>query len=360
MPRRFNWKQDGVHELVQDYLAGKIQSARQLYNFIKDAGFKVSKNTVYSRVRSDLRKRRQRPRIALLATPKYGFVKKEMRGHYRVPWNSQSVKRLIDSYIIYKREKPKEALKNHVMDRRRLLTMQHGKGNLKKFDRLNYEPTDSNYYDSVGAQVFSKIDEWYNMPNECVKWDEKYDEPTEKSWLQTIRSQLKEELENNKDTNKTNKEEDQKTTVIETSNASDETPKILPQNYKIRLIRHERQKRRSYVIEEQPGQFYHYVKTRQITVECSECRKQFKRYGESGQIARLVVSERKSQCLERVSSHHFACFPRSEAEIRHLEVENNVEEAICVNDELEVLKKAEKQALEEIRKVQIELNINDY
>lgn len=56
MPRRFNWKQDGVHELVQDYLAGKIQSARQLYNFIKDAGFKVSKNTVYSRVRSDLRK----------------------------------------------------------------------------------------------------------------------------------------------------------------------------------------------------------------------------------------------------------------------------------------------------------------
>lgn len=79
------------------------------------------------------------------------------QGHYRVPWNSQSVKRLIDSYIIYKREKPlrevgvdvgtlfqippirKEALKNHVMDRRRLLTMQHGKGNLKKFDRLNYE-----------------------------------------------------------------------------------------------------------------------------------------------------------------------------------------------------------------------------
>lgn len=55
MPRRFNWKQDVAHQLVDAYLNGKIQSARQLYNSMKNAGLRVSKNTVYSRVRQDLR-----------------------------------------------------------------------------------------------------------------------------------------------------------------------------------------------------------------------------------------------------------------------------------------------------------------
>lgn len=56
MPRRFNWKQEGAHQLVDEYLTGKIPSARNLYNRMRDAGLRVSKNTVYARVRADLRK----------------------------------------------------------------------------------------------------------------------------------------------------------------------------------------------------------------------------------------------------------------------------------------------------------------
>jgi hypothetical protein len=63
---------------------------------------------------------------------------------------------MLDSYIVYKREKSlrevghdigtlfqvppikKEALKNHVLDRRRQLTSHYGP-KLKKFDRLNFQ-----------------------------------------------------------------------------------------------------------------------------------------------------------------------------------------------------------------------------
>jgi hypothetical protein len=107
-------------------------------------------------------------------------------------------------------------------------------------------------------------------------------------------------------------------------------------------------------VEEAPNQFYHYVKNRAITIECSECREQWKRYNETGkylsffqltnilgQISRLVVAEKSNYCVERVSPHHIACLPRSEAEIRLLEVERNVGSALSADDEIALLEKAD-------------------
>lgn len=55
MPRRFNWTQKDAQNLVDEYLSGKIPSARNLYNRMRASGIHISKNTVYSRVRGELK-----------------------------------------------------------------------------------------------------------------------------------------------------------------------------------------------------------------------------------------------------------------------------------------------------------------
>lgn len=53
MPRKFNWTQ--AQHLVDEYLSGDIPSARNLYNRMRETGIHISKNTVYSRVRGELK-----------------------------------------------------------------------------------------------------------------------------------------------------------------------------------------------------------------------------------------------------------------------------------------------------------------
>lgn len=100
--------------------------------------------------------------------------------------------RVLDSYITYKKEKSlreigldlgtlfqvppikKEALKNHVLDRRRYLNERPG--GIRRFDRVNFEPQDEEYYDMKGEQLCSQIDEWFDRPFGYVKWEKGADE----------------------------------------------------------------------------------------------------------------------------------------------------------------------------------------
>lgn len=126
--------------------------------------------------------------------------------------------------------------------------------------------------------------------------------------------------------------------------------KILPIfSYKIRVIHHERQNFRSFIVEEQISCFYHYIQTKTITAECSECREQWRLHSKSGSIARLLISERHNKVLEVVcDSHHINCQPKSEAEIRKLEIKRNICEALAIDDELLIIKKADKMVSFEI------------
>lgn len=70
-----------------------------------------------------------------------------------------------------------EALKNHVLERRRWL----GECGIDGFDRLNCayseEGMNVDYYDQVGIEFCETLDEWFNRPSMYVKWEEQYDEP---------------------------------------------------------------------------------------------------------------------------------------------------------------------------------------
>lgn len=66
---------------------------------------------------------------------------------------------------------------------------------------------------------------------------------------------------------------------------------------------------------------------------------QWRRHRCSGQIGRLVIAERSSKVLEIVSGHHVTCQPRTETEIRRLEVMRNVGDALQGEDEMDVFEK---------------------